>query len=246
MALKGRHQANSMWSAGEIIARLDDVVPLVAQWEKSSHPAQVRLHSYLDDIAAKLPLPTGSAPLFLHLHVCAKNETTLLQQNDIENFLTPLFGRRWLDPRRFDLVIGTKDALTPSYLTLGIAKPLTERFIESEWSQFSAEPIGSASSKKWKEHLRQSLAVESRPLPPCGGVRCQISLRCSGRRNWTTLWKPVVDAMGPVLGYIDPLKPYHPRDDRITHLELHRIVDESLQWRVQVLYSWRMAQAEFD
>src|SRR5437868_1291926 len=106
-----------MWTPGEVVARLDDIVPLVAQWEKVTHPAQVRLHTYLDDVTTKLlPLPRAPVPLFLHLHICAKSRATLLQQNDIENFLTPLFGRRWLDPRHFELVIGTKDASSPSCL----------------------------------------------------------------------------------------------------------------------------------
>src|SRR5947208_2455445 len=99
-----------MWTSGNVLAQVDGINPRVAQWEKSTHPAQLRLYKYLDEItAALLPLPPPPLPLSLHLHVCVENSTALLRRYDLENFLTPLFGRRWLDGRRFHLVVGTKD-----------------------------------------------------------------------------------------------------------------------------------------
>lgn len=54
-------------------------------------------------------------------------------------------------------------------------------------------------------------------------------------RNWTTLWKPIIDAFGPVLGE-DPLRPFHLRDDRIIRLGLHH-VSSSIRYDV-VIDAW--------
>jgi hypothetical protein len=201
-----------MWTPGKVVCRIDDIVPLVAQWEKSTHPAQTRLHGCLADLKARLqPLPPAPVPLFLHLHVFGKSQATLLRQNDLENFLTPLFGRRWLDPRRFELVIGTKDAFSPSFFIVGIAEPLAKPIEPSVWSRCRVTPVGSSQSKGWKEQLRQALiACGDQPFAD-GAIECQIAIHCSTRRNWTALWKAVGDAMGPVLGYTNASNPFHSR-----------------------------------
>jgi hypothetical protein len=42
--------------------------PLLASWEKRTHPEQVRLRSYLEDLTSRLgPLPPAPTGLFLHL-----------------------------------------------------------------------------------------------------------------------------------------------------------------------------------
>jgi hypothetical protein len=50
----------------------------------------------------------------------------------------------------------------------------------------------------------------------------------SAGRNWSTLWKPAIDALGPLLGMPDPNHPFRPSDDRIVDLTLHRNVDDAL------------------
>jgi hypothetical protein len=66
-----------------------------------------------------------------------------------------------------------------------------------------------------------------------------IRLGVSSRRNWSELWKPAIDALGPVLGIRDPRYPFRPDDDRIVDLELHRNIDESLENDVIVDIWWR-------
>ena len=57
-------------------------------------------------------------------------------------------------------------------------------------------------------------------------------------RNWLSLWKPAIDALGNILGSDDPLR-FHPRDDRIVKLALHRRESPTIGWRVGVGVWWR-------
>jgi len=85
---------------------------------------------------------------------------------------------------------------------------------------FSARMTGSYERTAWKQELHDRLVradvTEVRPGP----VGLQIAVTTGPGRNWAALWKPLIDAFGPVLGE-DPLRPFHPRDDRIVSLGLH-------------------------
>jgi hypothetical protein len=72
-------------------------------------------------------------------------------------------------------------------------------------------------------------------------LEVQISYRLSSHRNWSTLWKPTIDALGGVLGIPDPARPFMPRDDRIVRLGLHRAIDASLGWDIAIAICWRTA-----
>jgi hypothetical protein len=48
-------------------------------------------------------------------------------------------------------------------------------------------------------------------------------------RNWLNLWKPTIDALGPLLGSAQPGKLWNPRDGRIVELGLHCVVDADLR-----------------
>ncbi|WP_431676838.1 hypothetical protein [Kitasatospora sp. KL5] len=56
--------------------------------------------------------------------------------------------------------------------------------------------------------------------PPAPGRALQLSIvfRVSGGRNRSTLWKPAIDALGPLLGAHHPTRLYQPPDDRIVEL----------------------------
>ncbi len=56
-----------------------------------------------------------------------------------------------------------------------------------------------------------------------GPADVEIALTTGPGRNRAALWKPLIDAFGPVPGE-DPLRPLHPRDDRIVSLGLHHYV----------------------
>lgn len=44
------------WLTGQVLASVEGIRPLLASWDAASHPAQVRLKAYLDDIALRLKL----------------------------------------------------------------------------------------------------------------------------------------------------------------------------------------------
>lgn len=53
-----------------------------------------------------------------------------------------------------------------------------------------------------------------------GPVGMDIAVPTGPGRNWASLWKPLIDAFGPVLGEV-PARPFHPHDDRIVCLGRH-------------------------
>ena len=96
------------WRHGKKIYDVEER-PILASWMRSTHPDQIRLTAYLDRLIAGLsPLPTGAQPLFLHMEIAVSDQRRLLTHHDLENYLTPLFGSRWLDSGKFVLVSATK------------------------------------------------------------------------------------------------------------------------------------------
>ncbi len=55
-------------------------------------------------------------------------------------------------------------------------------------------------------------------------------------------WKPTGDTMGPVLGYASASNPFHPNDDRIVALTLHKTLGPDRGHDVGVAMWWRPAQ----
>jgi len=190
-----------LWTCGTLHQALTDIHPRLASWDAKTYPSQGRLRAYLKDLMARLdPLPPAPLPLFLHLSVDVRERENLLQGHDLENYLTPLFGREWLDPARFVRVSAAKHVGKGSRLTIGLAKRETGASAGTGWGHFSCAAGSGASEKPWKERLRTALADSSpRPLPP-GPIEVRLAWRCSPARNWVNLWKPTGDAMGPVLG----------------------------------------------
>jgi hypothetical protein len=201
------------------------------------------LREYLEAVTSQLlPLPDDvELPLFLHLDVDVEDSTRLLRHYDLENYLTPLFGSRWLRPERFSFVTARKYVGGGSRIGWGPAIPVSSTD-EEEWSHFSFDAGQGTSRPEWKEGIRKSLASSCpSPLPP-GPVKVRLAWRCSERRNWCSLWKPTGDAMGPVLGCEDSRRPYHVNDDRIVELEFHRNIDDQLGHDVVVGMWWQMEE----
>lgn len=227
-----------LWQPGPAERQVDGITPLLASWERNSHPAQIRLRSYLEAVASQLlPLPEN-APLYLHLDVDVQDPQRLLRHYDLENYLTPLFGSRWLPSARFVLVTAKKYVGGGSRISWGLATPAPSAD-EDAWFYFSINAGRGASHHAWKDRIRNGLASSSPNLVSPGPARVRLAWRVASRRNWSSLWKPTGDAMGPVLGFADPLKPYNLDDDRIVDLELHRNVDDDLGHDVMVGMWWR-------
>jgi len=227
-----------LWARGPVERTLDSVWPLLASWEKSTRPAQARLQAYLEEVTRGLsPLP--EAPhLYLHMDIDVEEPERLLRHYDLENYLTPLFGRRWLPPERFALVSARKRVGGGSHIECGPAERRARAV--GEWSHFAMNAGSGATERRWKENLARLGESSPRPVPP-GPAAVRLAWRCSSKRNWTMLWKTTGDAMGPVLGVADPRQPFNPNDDRIVDLELHRVADDSLGHDVVVEMWWRAA-----
>lgn len=227
-----------MWEQGETLRVVEGFTPLPIRRGESDPAALARLAEVLTRLTGELsPLPSSPLPLFLHLHVQVPREANVLHGYVLENFLTPLFGARWLSAARFSLVIATKDTTAPSRLSVGLASSPSSSSRKGP-SGCKAIPTAAPGSQEWVEQLRRALTrAGSVPLPE-GPVHLQVRLRCGPDRNWVALWKPAGDAMGPILGYDRSRNPYHPRDDRLTRLEFHRRTDEAIRKAVEVEYLW--------
>jgi hypothetical protein len=210
--------------------------PILASWMKSTHPDQIRLTAYLERLIARLsPLPTGAQPLFLHMEIAVSDQRRVLTHHDLENYLNPLFGSRWLDSSKFVLVSATKRVGGASRISIGFAEGPEQEDLAG-WNHFSKRLDAGLNTNR-KTMLRDELAVSAQELPP-GPVEVRLGWRCSSRRNWTSLWKPTGDCMGPVLGTTRSIG-FNPRDDRIVSLAHHREVDDALKNALDVGMWWR-------
>ncbi len=103
---------------------------------------------------------------------------------------------------------------------------------------FAAEPLyslrtsASHTSERYKQQIYDQLRGTS-PLP-AGAVELDLSFTVGSGRTWLNLWKPTIDALGPLLGQDDPKRHWHPRDGRITRLGLHSQVDAALGYDVLI------------
>ena len=120
----------------------------------------------------------------------------------------------------------------PSSLAVGPAQPDTAK---AAISQFSTRMAGSYQRKEWKQRLHDRLAAQAATIDP-GPAGLNIALTTGPGRNWASLWKPLLDAFGPVLGE-DPTRPFHPHDDRIVSLGLHHTIDTGIAHDV-IIDAW--------
>jgi hypothetical protein len=237
----GRQPAHhwQLWTHKQILQEVKGLAPRLASWEKNTHPDQIRLRAYLEDLMSRLkPLPPAPMRLFLHLDVDVGERKHLLHRHDLENYLTPLFGQRGLDPSRFVLVSATKKVGQESQLLLGRARPWDDADKMSGWQHFACSSGCGADSRRWKGKLRDELAHMSPQPLPVGPVEAHLAWHCSALRNWVNLWKPTGDAMGPVLGE-QSREGFHPYDDRIVCLGLHLNLDPTVGYDLDVGMWWR-------
>lgn len=228
------------WEPETSLFSVSDLKPQLASWDKATHPAQLRLQSYLDALMSSLPpLPADARPLYLHLGIAVEHPAHLLKHHDLENYLTPLFGARRLDSSRFVLVTARKFVGGTSRLDVGTAQPREEGLPDPEWGRFTYVAHGSTQTRQWKENLRTALAETNPRIIASAAAEVQIAWTCSTRRNWVSLWKPTGDCMGPILGEANPLRPFSPNDDRIVDLQLHRTLDITMANAVGIEMRWQ-------
>jgi hypothetical protein len=95
-----------------------------------------------------------------------------------------------------------------------------------------ARTTASASTTAYKEQIHAAVVGEQQLLE--GPVRLELGFLVGPGRSWLNLWKPTIDSLGPLLGYIRPGRAWHPRDGRITELGMHLTVDGRVRHEVVV------------
>ena len=195
----------------------------------ASRPGELaRFLAYVDAIAGPV-LATVSGRIAAELIVGFSDGVSLTDGgHDLDSYLFPVAQR--LGPERVAAVFGRK-IHGPSSLAVGPAQLDTARVTP----QFSAQMAGSYERREWKEKLHDRLAVQAATIDP-GPVGLTIALTTGRGRNWASLWKPLIDAFGPVLGE-DPTRPFHPDDDRIVSLALHHTIDTGISHDV-IIDAW--------
>lgn len=203
-----------------------DVAPRLASWMARGHPDQVRLIKFLDHAESVVgpSLESAKGPLALRLDVGLPSEVDLLKHHDLDNYAFPLAAR--LGAHRFASIWTTKRYAEASLIRVDTARP----------AQMSAGDIVriktqcSAETSAWKEEVRAQLTGVQELTE--GPVELQATYRVGSSRNWANLWKPTIDALEPLLGSTG--RRWNPRDGRIVRLGLHREVDASLQYDVEI------------
>lgn len=205
--------------------------PLVASWDQVQGPAQQRLAAYRADLLrlASPGLAALEGPIAVFLRVGSERA----RAGDLDNFLTPV--ARSLGDGRVSSYRAERDTTAPSALVIGPARPRSRH--GSGWSFRGARTRSSAETAAWKREVADAVGHHT----DAGGdhaLEMEIAFRVGPRREWTNLWKPAIDALGGILGLVGT-RAWHPRDERIAALSLHRAVDHHLEHAVELGVWWR-------
>jgi hypothetical protein len=211
--------------------------PLLESWEAAGHPDQRRLSAYLDEVE---PIVGAQAPagdqLALELTVGLPRGTDLTRGGrDLDNYLFPIARR--IGHRRLDAAFARKLHAAVSTIAACRATRMPD---PPDEPCLRVRTTASSASIAWKQQVNAACQVAAAVRPLTGGpVELCIRFGVASGRNWTTLWKPAIDALGPALGVADARRPFHPDDDRVVDLALHRHVDDTLGYAVDIAAWWR-------
>lgn len=230
-----------LWAPGQPEKQVDITEPLLAQWERKTHPAQIKLQQYLSDLASDFgPVLAGRSGLFLHMDIDVHQPERLLHHYDLENYLTPVAQR--LGHAHFSLVSARKYVGGGSRVSVGVAKPSPLTPQGADWQHFSYLGWSGKDARVDRDALRLRLADAVKQPLPDGQVEVHLAWRCrQSKRNWVNLWKRTGDTMGPILGGPTDRNPFNPYDDRVVALWLHLNPDDTIGFAVDVGMWWRLA-----
>lgn len=229
-----------LWAPGEVYRQLDGIVPVLASWNKSTDKDQQKLRQYLDKLMVDLgPLPADEANLFLHMDIAVEPKHYLHDQ-DLDNYLYPVAKK--LGAEHFVLVTGRKHIGGQSRLIVGQAEP-GEAVAENQgWVHVTFDsPRMSTDAKDsaWKVGVREQLLALRPAQLEAGPVEVHLAWRYAAQQRWAELWKPTIDAMGPVVGEPHPPPPFSPDDGRIVSLGMHFTRDDTRWWGLPIGMYWR-------
>ena len=216
-----------------------DVQPRLESWDRHDAPSQVALRVYLAHIEeicrSGLSQDHG---LGLRLNVGISATSALMGAGgDLDNYLYPVV--RALGHHKFVAAFGEKRR-GRSDIAIGLAKPRDPGVALTGWHHAQAHATASSQSTAWKQEIADQIGSQvADPAHDDRGVSLHICFRLSARRNWAYLWKPAIDSLSAILGETIPGRPFHPRDDRILQLGLHRVIDDSLGNAVALGIWWQ-------
>lgn len=107
---------------------------------------------------------------------------------------------------------------------------------------FDVTTTASASTSAYKEQICDQVASASQL--PDGGVALQLAFVVGPHRAWPNLWKPTIDALGPILGRDTRAGEWDPRDCRIIDLGLHRVIDPTAGNEIRIAIRAAPARTE--
>lgn len=199
------------------------------------HPDQVRLREYLDWLEPRVgPLlsPQGNA---LELVIAVPAARPLDSGGgDLDNYVFPVVRR--LRHQRFMTVWAAKRHAERSSIAIG---PATAAPVpDASWQFAHAETAEPKDTPAWKHDLDRQIRAQV-AMTVSGPVEIQISYVVEPTWNWAVLWKPTIDALGAIVG--EGSRPFHPLDDRIVRLAVHRKVAARRPRRTSIGVWWRPA-----
>lgn len=210
------------------------VKPRLASWMAKGHHDQVLLETYLEAFTAVLDPHLEGLPESLVLELAVDVRSAPTQRGgDLDNYLYPVVEK--LGPKRFASVWGIKHSAA-STVRVGAASPTP--LPEGDWHKAVANTAQAAGTAAWK-HLVAAQIQEHVATPVLGALELHVALTVHPQRNWASLWKPTIDALGAVLGLDDVGKPFHPNDDRILVLGLHRTINDAVGDAIRIDVAWR-------
>jgi hypothetical protein len=152
---------------------------------------------------------------------------------DLDNFVTPVV-KALGGSKAFAVVLASRGRSDErARLTLSQAADFQVHLQAAD--HVVVRLAGSAERPGWKEAIAAAIG-EHTCADGDGPIELGIRFRVSPDRNWATLWKPAIDALGGILG--DSHRPWQPHDDRISLLALERELASDLGWDVELDVSW--------
>jgi hypothetical protein len=210
--------------------------PLLESWERQDHRSQVDLRTYRARIRHLTERHLGEleAPLGFGFHVAGRSD--LASGCDLDNFLTPVV-RGLGGGDHFSIVWATRGSADDhSRLTLAASSQIDLDVRGASEANISLDV--SSQRPEWKAAIAR--AVGKHPTSENSApIELALTFRVSPKRNWVSLWKPTIDALGGVLG--EGARAWHPRDDRIRLLFLRRELVSDRGWEVDLRVLWAEA-----
>ncbi|WP_214406993.1 hypothetical protein [Pseudonocardia lacus] len=203
--------------------------PRLASWDAAGHPAQLALADFLDH--AELDLREhlrAEPPWTLELVVGLPATVPLLDHHDLDNYLHPLAQR--LGGQRLVAVRAAKGHSPRSAARLDTARSALP---PGRFPVHHVRTTASAGTTAYKRQIHGQLSAAGAGAPPPGAaLSAVVSFRHGPGRNWLNLWKPTLDALGPLIG--EGSRPWNPRDGAIVELAMHSTTDPLLGWDVEI------------